>query len=71
MIKINCIYNDDGAWCKNKLVKRSLWGIGARCCLEYPHGHCSYKVVYLKPEISPPSPRPNKGMYRAPNWTNL
>lgn len=34
-VKIYCKYNDRGAWCKNKNVKRSLLGIGARCCSEY------------------------------------
>ncbi len=31
----NCVYNDNGAWCTNKSVKRSLFGIGARCCIAY------------------------------------
>jgi hypothetical protein len=31
-IKVNCIYNDNVGWCKNKNVKRSLFGIGARVC---------------------------------------
>jgi len=36
LVKINCTYNDNGAWCKNKKVKRSMWGLGARCCILYP-----------------------------------
>ena len=32
IIKVNCIHNDQGAWCKHKEVKRSLWGLGARIC---------------------------------------
>ena len=26
--KINCKYNDEGAWCTNKNIKRSLFGHG-------------------------------------------
>jgi hypothetical protein len=29
-IKINCKYNDNGAWCTNKKIKRPLFGLGAR-----------------------------------------
>lgn len=35
MRNINCKWNDRGAWCENENVKRSLFGIGARCCVEY------------------------------------
>ena len=35
-VSINCIFNDQGAWCTNKNIKRSVFGIGARCCIEYP-----------------------------------
>lgn len=51
--RVNCIYNDQGAWCTNKCVKRSLFGIGARCCSEYPYrtGKCGVKVEHpRKPE---------------------
>ena len=27
MINVNCIYNDQGAWCTNEKIKRSLFGI--------------------------------------------
>lgn len=50
-VNINCIYNDRGAWCKNKKVKRCLFGIGARECIEYPckaEGDCRYRKGYLK-----------------------
>lgn len=32
-VKINCIYNSDVSWCTNKNIKRSLFGVGARCCV--------------------------------------
>jgi len=35
LLKINCKFNDSGAWCRCKQVKRSLKGFGARCCMEY------------------------------------
>jgi hypothetical protein len=59
MININCQYNDCGAWCKNKNIKRSLFGLGARCCILYPglNGKtCAFQVMYNRP-TSPPSPR--------------
>jgi hypothetical protein len=59
-ININCIHSDR-AWCTNKNVKRSLFGIGARCCVEYPPftEKCEYKVMCPKP-TAPPSPVPPK-----------
>ena len=50
-IKINCIHNHDGAWCANKKVKRSLFGMGARCCIEYPRrkDKCEHKEGYKRP----------------------
>ena len=39
-VKVNCIYNDKGAWCTNKNVKRSLLGLGARVCSEYGKLNC-------------------------------
>lgn len=57
-IRINCKYNDRGAWCTNKNIKRSLFGIGARCCVLYPDGiSCKYQEKYEKPKVSiPPHP---------------
>ena len=58
IIKINCKYNDSGAWCTNKDVKRSLFGIGARCCSEHNDKKCELKEVRtLKAK---PPPRPTK-----------
>ena len=57
MIKINCIWNDQGAWCKNKEIKRSLFGLGARCCIEYGSNKtCQLKKLRPKPLPSPPPP---------------
>ena len=71
-IRINCKYNDQGAWCFNKNIKRSLLGLGARCCIIYPNwnGYCEYQEKYARPK-APPSPqgrkngsnKGSKGMY--------
>ena len=57
-IKINCIYNDQGAWCKNITIKRSLFGLGARCCVIYPDWNsvCKHQKKYPKPTQIPPAP---------------
>lgn len=57
--KINCKYNDRGAWCTHRGIKRSLFGIGARCCVLYPPlngGECSYQREHPRP----PAPRPQR-----------
>lgn len=58
MHKVNCIYNNDGAWCNNENIKRSLCGIGARCCVEFGSFSktCEYREEYLKPPAPPPPP---------------
>lgn len=49
-VKVNCKYNDRGLYCKNKNVKRSLFGIGARLCNCVNFGgECPYKESYPKP----------------------
>ena len=49
VVKINCTHNDQGAWCTDKRVKRSLWGFGARCCIEYcDNKTCDYKEKKYK-----------------------
>lgn len=60
-IKINCIYNDQGAWCTNKKIKRSLFGLGARCCVLFPYsdGKCDLQKKYKRSPIVPP-PQPPK-----------
>lgn len=61
-ININCIHNDRGAWCKHKDVKRSFFGIGARCCSIYPceHDKCELQKKHARPTIMPPPPPPKK-----------
>lgn len=55
--KINCIYNNKGAWCTNQKIKKSLFGIGARCCSEHNDIDCDEKVEHTKKEnIAPPAP---------------
>ena len=59
MIKINCIWNNQGAWCKNREIKRSLFGLGARCCVEYD-GNKTCQLKELRPKPIKPSPHPFK-----------
>ena len=55
MRKINCRWNDLGAWCKNKRIKRSLFGVGSRCCIEYDGIEiCEFKEPFPIPKPSPP-----------------
>lgn len=48
---VNCIHNDGGAWCKCQLIKRSLFGFGARMCVEYPPRQeaCIHRVGFPRP----------------------
>lgn len=54
-ININCRMNVEGAWCQDPRVKRSLFGLGARCCVEFPRKvtPCEFKVEFPRP----PAPR--------------
>lgn len=56
MVNINCKQNNQGAWCKDKRIKRSLFGFGARCCVIYPNwsGDCEYQDKAPKPTAPPP-----------------
>lgn len=66
-VNINCIYNNDGAWCKNKNIKRSLFGIGARICIVYPYEKekCIYqeKFPFPKNRFAPYKKRPPMLIY--------
>lgn len=58
-VNIDCVYNDNGAWCKNTQIKRSLMGLGARCCLEYYSCEkCQFKIKNIRP--NPPKPMMRK-----------
>ncbi len=62
MVKINCKYNDGQAWCKCSKVKRKLWGIGARMCVEFENTgfrsvKCKFKEEFPKPVAPPPPPQ--------------
>jgi len=50
-VNINCKMNDHGAWCKDKRVKRSLLGIGARCCIVFEKREkvCPFQNEYERP----------------------
>lgn len=67
-IRINCMWNDRGAWCKNEKIGRSLFGIGARCCVEYPYVQkgCPEKRC-PKPGAMPPPPPPKRSSARPAN----
>ena len=51
-MKINCIYYNRG-FCENKLIKRSLFGIGPRICSETPlyPNNCPYQEKSRKPKL--------------------
>ena len=61
-ININCQYNDQGAWCINKNIKRSLFGFGARCCILHDTTNkiCSFRKPKPKPIAPPPCPSPKR-----------
>jgi len=57
----NCIYYETmGARCTNKKIKRGLFGIGPRLCIEDPQRiimikeKCQYKEKYPRPSTPPP-----------------
>jgi len=53
IVKVNCIYNNSGAWCKNKNIYRSLFGIGARVCPVHNGGVCSLQIKKKKRAVAP------------------
>jgi hypothetical protein len=40
----NCLYSNQQAWCKNKNIKRSLWGLGARVCRLVENEPCEFQI---------------------------
>lgn len=57
--KINCKYNDRLAWCTNKNIKRSLFGLGSRVCIEHCNGKCELKETIGLAAPPPPPPKKN------------
>ena len=53
MININCQSSTNNLYCKNKKVKRSLFGIGARVCSIVDGKNCPYQEEYPMP-VAPP-----------------
>lgn len=51
-----CVYSDSVSYCKNKSVKRSLFGIGARIC-RCPQDikQCEFSKMMPKPNLVPPT----------------
>lgn len=50
-ININCRKIRDGIYCKDTRVKRSLFGIGPRMCLEIDGKRCPYREPHTKPPL--------------------
>ncbi len=60
-MQIDCQWNDQSAWCTNKKVKRSLFGLGARCCIMFDSDKvCSFYKATPSPIAPSPCPHPNK-----------
>jgi len=56
---LNCKYNDKGAWCTHDSIPRSMFGLGARQCIEFNGcDKCEFKVKYNRPNTPPPPPKP-------------
>jgi hypothetical protein len=58
---INCVYAENpGGYCKNKIIRRSLFGIGARLCILYWNNkkRCLLQKAYTKQRPPPPPPFP-------------
>ncbi len=60
-MQIDCQWNNQSAWCTNKKVKRSLFGLGARCCIMFDSDKvCSFYKATPSPIAPPPCPQSNK-----------
>lgn len=48
MRNINCTFNKEGVGCKNKHIKRTLFGLGPRICSLYSDRNkkCKYKNTF-------------------------
>ncbi len=50
-VNVNCQYNNDRYRCKNERVRRSLFGLGPRICIDYPREQgCQYRIEYQRPD---------------------
>ena len=51
--KVNCKYNEKGAWCSNEKVERGLFGLGERLCYDYLKiSHtCPYRLETKRPNV--------------------
>jgi hypothetical protein len=52
-ININCRQNDQGAWCRDRRVKRSLLGLGARVCSVFEGKPCEFQDMFRQPRVAP------------------
>ena len=60
-VNVNCKSAiNPGGWCKDKRVKRSLFGLGSRCCVKYMNNdaECAFHVPFDRPPPPPPPPPP-------------
>lgn len=61
MHKVNCQHIDRVYFCKHKKVKRRLFGLLARTCIEYRSNKiCEFKTPWPKPKISFVPPHTHK-----------
>lgn len=53
--KINCLLNKNGAYCTCEKIERSLFGFGARLCVEYyDNKKCEHKEEVPRPHAFKP-----------------
>ncbi len=66
MVNVNCRQNNQGAWCRDKRIKRSLFGIGARMCRVFERQDCPYQDKYPRPEPPRKTTIPSASFDRPP-----
>lgn len=52
-INVNCSSNKNGAWCNDKRVKRSLFGLGARVCSVFNGKECPFQKSHIRKDLVP------------------
>lgn len=55
VLKINCIHNNKNAWCNNKDIKRSFFGVGAIVCVEHNDEKCNLRQSKTRTVTHPSS----------------